>query len=150
MNFLAKTRTVFNRKASYLFELGEEYVTGIVLQRAEIKSIRLGRVSLQGSYCYFVREELFIKGIYIASYVNDGVKTDNNSTIIRKLLLKKKELKKLEKIIRERGYTLVPTTLFINKKGWAKIKISVAIGKKKHDKRANIKKRDIERKIREG
>ena len=139
-----------NKKAFYEFFIEEKYVAGIQLQGTEIKSIRTGKVSLAESYCTFRGDELFVINMHIAEY-QFGTYNNHDPKRDRKLLLTKRELKKLRIKINERGFTLVPTYLFINEKGLAKLEIAVAKGKKLYDKRDTIKqkdtKRDLERKM---
>lgn len=135
-----------NRKASFEFEFLEQHTGGMVLQGTEIKSIREGKASLQESYCYFSRGELFIKGMHIAPY-EQGTIYNHDPLRDRKLLLQKKELRKLESKLNEKGLTIVPVRLFISERGHAKINIALAKGKKLHDKRDSIKEKDIKREM---
>ena len=133
-----------NRKARFDYEFVEEFVAGIVLTGCEIKSIRLGNVSINESYCYVKDGEVFVKGMHIAVYEKGGYdKTDPLRD--RKLLLNKKEIRKLKKSVNENGMTIVPTMVFINDKGLAKMKIALAKGKHTYDKKQAIKERDIDR-----
>lgn len=118
----------------------------MVLMGTEIKSIREGKVNLQDGYCYINNGEFFVKGINITPYA-EGTHYNHEATRERKLLLKKSEIKKLESKVEEKGYTLVPTRLFINERGLAKLEIAVARGKKLHDKRDSIKERDAKREL---
>ena len=118
----------------------------MVLMGTEIKSIREGKVNLQDGYCYLNNGELFVKGINITPYA-EGTHYNHEATRERKLLLKRSEIKKLESKVEEKGHTLVPTRLFINEKGLAKLEIAVARGKKLHDKRDSIKERDAKREL---
>src|SRR5687767_8935767 len=120
-----------NRQASYEYELLDKYVAGIVLTGTEIKSIREGKVNLQDGYCYFNNGELFAKAINITPYAQ-GTHYNHEATRERKLLLKRTELRKLEAKTEEKGLTLVPTRLFINDRGLAKLEIALAKGKKTH------------------
>jgi SsrA-binding protein len=136
-----------NRQASFEYELLDKYVAGVVLTGTEIKSIREGKVNLQDGYCYFnASGELFIKGVNITPYAQ-GTHYNHSATRERKLLLKRSELKKLEGKIEEKGLTLVPTRLFINDRGFAKVEIALGRGKKTHDKRESIKERDVKREL---
>jgi len=134
-----------NRKAKFNYELIEFFTAGILLEGTEIKSIRQGKVSFIDSYCQFVDLELSLKKLYIAEYDHAFAGINHNSTRDRKLLLTKRELKKLKKKVDEKGLTIVPTKLFFDDKGWAKIEIALAKGKNKSDKRAVIKEKDIQR-----
>lgn len=135
-----------NRQASYEYELLDKYVAGIVLTGTEIKSIREGKVNLQDGYCYFKSGELFVKGINITPYAQ-GTHYNHDATRERKLLLKRSELRKLEGKVEEKGLTLVPTRLFLNERGLAKLEIALGRGKKMHDKRDSIKERDAKREL---
>jgi SsrA-binding protein len=135
-----------NRQAGFEYELLDKYTAGLVLMGTEIKSIREGKVNLQDGYCYLNNGELFVKGINITPYA-EGTHYNHEATRERKLLLKRSEIKKLESKVEEKGHTLVPTRLFINEKGLAKLEIAVARGKKLHDKRDSIKERDAKREL---
>lgn len=135
-----------NRQATYEFELLDKYVAGLVLMGTEIKSIREGKVNLQDGYCYFNNGELFVKGINITPYAQ-GTHYNHEAQRERKLLLKKTELKKLERKSEEKGLTMVPVRLFINDRGYAKLEVALARGKKLHDKRESIKDRDAKREL---
>lgn len=134
-----------NRQAGFEYELIDKYVAGMVLMGTEIKSIREGKVNLQDGYCYLNNGELFVKGINITPYAQ-GTHYNHEGLRERKLLLKKSELKKLE-IKVDKGLTLIPTRLFINDRGLAKLEFALAKGKKLHDKRNNIKERDAKREL---
>lgn len=142
----AKDVNIRNRQASFEYELLDKYVAGIVLTGTEIKSIREGKVNLQDGYGYFNNGELFVKGVNISPYAQ-GTHYNHEATRERKLLLKKAELKKLEARSEEKGLTLVPTRLFINDRGFAKMEIALGRGKKMHDKRDSIKERDVKREL---
>jgi len=135
-----------NKKAYYNYEFIDTYVAGIQLKGTEIKSIRNSKVSFADTFCFFKDEELWIKNLHIAPYENAS--HNNHDPIrIRKLLLNKQELKKLasKKDKDDNNLTIVPTKLFVNKNGYAKLEIALAKGKKEYDKRESIKKRDVER-----
>jgi len=135
-----------NRQASFEFELLDKYVAGLVLMGTEIKSIREGKVNLQDGYCYFNNGELFVKGINITPYAQ-GTHYNHEAQRERKLLLKQVELRKLETKVEEKGLTVIPIRLFINDRGFAKLEIALARGKKLHDKRDSIKERDMKREL---
>lgn len=135
-----------NKQAGFQYELLDKYVAGIVLKGTEIKSIREGKVSLQDGYCYLNNGELFAKGININVYAQ-GTHYNHEATRERKLLLKREELRRLEGKVEEKGLTLIPTRLFINERGYAKVEIALARGKKLHDKRDSIKEKDIKREL---
>lgn len=142
----AKDINIRNRQATFEYELLDKYIAGIVLTGTEIKSIREGKVNLQDGYGYFNRGELFVKGVNISPYAQ-GTHYNHEATRERKLLLKRSELKKLESRSEEKGLTLVPTRLFINDRGLAKMEIALGRGKKTHDKRDSIKERDAKREL---
>ena len=135
-----------NKKASYTYFLTDEFTAGIVLSGSEIKSIRGGKASITESYCRFDQGELWVHNMYVAEYSNAGYMPQDPRQK-RKLLLQRTELKKLEKKVKDVGVTLVPTLLFIAKSGYAKLKFSVAKGKKLHDKRESLKEKDVSRDI---
>ncbi|MBK42868.1 MAG: SsrA-binding protein [Flavobacteriaceae bacterium] len=137
-----KSIVIKNKKASFNYELLDNYVAGIVLTGTEIKSIRLGKASISESFCKFnSKKELFVINMNIQEY-DYGNNFNHNPKSERKLLLNKNELKKLEKEINSNGLTIVPTKLFLNEKGLAKLQISLARGKKLFDKREKIKDRE--------
>jgi SsrA-binding protein len=142
----AKDVNIKNRQASYEYELLDKYVAGIVLTGTEIKSIREGKINLQDGYAYFNNGELYVKGVNISPYAQ-GTHYNHEATRERKLLLKRSELKKLEARTEEKGLTLIPTRLFINDRGFAKLEIALGRGKKMHDKRDSIKERDAKREL---
>lgn len=142
----AKDVNIRNRQASYEYELLDKWIAGIVLTGTEIKSIREGKINLQDGYGYFNNGELFVKGVNISPYAQ-GTHYNHEATRERKLLLKRSELKKLEARAEEKGLTLVPTRLFINDRGFAKMEIALGRGKKMHDKRDSIKERDAKREL---
>ena len=135
-----------NRRVSFEYYISDKLVAGIQLSGTEIKSIRTGKVSLADSYCQFVEGELFVKEMHIAEYAM-GTIYNHDPKRDRKLLLTKRELKKLENKTKEKGFTIVPTLLFINEKGLAKLEIGLARGKHFYDKRDSLKKKDIQREI---
>ena len=133
-----------NKRASFDYEFFEEYNAGMILTGTEIKSIRAGKASLVDSYCYFDRGELWVKGIHIAEY-RLGTYYNHDEKRERKLLLTRKELRKLERKIKESGLTIIPVKLFLTDKGWAKLRIALARGKKEYDKRESLKLKDAKR-----
>ena len=130
-----------NKKASFDYEFVDTYTAGIVLTGTEIKSIRLGKASLVDTYCYFINGELWVKNMHISEYFY-GSYNNHKADRDRKLLLSKKELAKLQKGLQDKGFTIVPTLLFINERGLAKLKIALAKGKKQFDKRQSLKDKD--------
>ena len=129
----SKSLEVVNRKARYQYHFISTYEAGIVLTGTEIKSIRAGNVNLNDAYCTFKKGELWIQSMYIKEY-KYATYYNHESRRIRKLLLRKGELKKLEKRVKERGFTIVPYRLFISERGFAKLEIALAQGKKAFDK----------------
>jgi len=134
-----------NKRARFEYELLEEYTAGLVLTGTEIKSIRNGKASIAESFCEFnERGELFTVNMHIEEYAF-GTRFNHRPKAQRKLLLNKKELKKLQREVQNTGLTIVPLQLFINDKGFAKLRIALARGKKLYDKRETIKDRDNKR-----
>ncbi|MDZ4715190.1 MAG: SsrA-binding protein SmpB [Cytophagales bacterium] len=142
----SKSVSIRNRQASFGYELLDTYITGMVLKGTEIKSIREGKVNLQDGYVYFHNDEAFVKGVNISPF-SQGSHYNHEAGRDRKLLLKKSEILKLKAKSEEKGLTIVPVRLFINDRGYAKLEIALARGKKVHDKRASIKERDIKREL---
>jgi len=144
---MQKTINIKNKKARFEYELLDNYTAGIVLTGTEIKSIRMSKASIAESFCEFNdRGELFVVNMYIEEYIY-GTHYNHKPRSTRKLLLNRKELKKLEKEVKNTGLTIVPLRLFINDKGLAKIDISLARGKKLYDKRESMKDRDNKRNL---
>lgn len=135
-----------NKKARFRFFLEEEFVAGIQLTGTEIKSIRSGKASIVEAFCKLKKGELFVVNMYIAEYENGGY-ANHAPKRDRKLLLNRSELIKLDKKMRDQSATIVPLEVFINDKGLAKMKIAVAKGKKMHDKRDDLKEKDLKREI---
>lgn len=135
-----------NRKAKFNYEILDTYEAGIKLLGTEIKSIRQGKASLPESYCYFKDEELYVKNMNIAEYDHGNI-MNHEPTRERKLLLHKRELKKIAAEVEKGNRTIVALNLYINEKGLAKIRIALAQGKKLHDKRNSIKEKDVKREM---
>ena len=135
-----------NKKAYYQYFLQDEHTAGIQLRGTEIKSIREGKASFVDSYCTFIEGELYVRNLHIAEY-RFGTHYNHDPKRDRKLLLNKKELKKLLIKTSEKGFTIIPTLLFINEDGLAKLNIALAKGKHAYDKRETLKKKDIEREM---
>lgn len=133
-----------NRRATFDYDFIDQYTAGIVLTGTEIKSIRLGKASLVDTFCYFSRNELWVKNMNVSGYFY-GSYNNHASRRDRKLLLQKKELMKLQRQVKESGFTIVPVKLYINNHGLAKLVIALAKGKKLYDKREAIKERDDKR-----
>ncbi len=135
-----------NKRATFDYIISDTYTAGIVLTGTEIKSIRLGKASLVDTYCIFTGDELWIKNMYVAEYFY-GSYNNHTTRRDRKLLLERKELRKLKQSVKSPGFTIVPTRLFINERGLAKIVIGLARGKHEYDKRESIKERDDKREM---
>ena len=135
-----------NKKAYFDFDILEKHIAGVQLTGTEIKSIRQGKARLVDSYCYFDKNEVWLKGMHITPYESGGY-INHEPKRDRKLLLKRKELAKLEKKFHEKGLTIVALRLFINDRGIAKVEIGLAKGRQKHDKREYIKERDMKREM---
>ena len=135
---------IVNKRAEYEYFFTATFEAGIILQGTEIKSIRLGHVNLRDAYCIFKKGELYIRSMYIKEY-EFGTYANHEPRRIRKLLLRRSELKKLERRVKERGFTIVPYKLYLSERGLAKVEIALSQGKKSHDKRQTIKERDAKR-----
>jgi SsrA-binding protein len=135
-----------NKRATFDYIITDTYTAGIVLTGTEIKSIRLGKASLVDTYCMFIGEEMWVKNMYVAEYFY-GSYNNHTARRDRKLLLERRELRKLKQSVKNPGFTIVPTRLFINEKGLAKLVIGLARGKHEYDKRDSIKERDDKREM---
>ncbi|GHT34711.1 SsrA-binding protein [Bacteroidia bacterium] len=138
--------SIKNKRALFDYAFLERYTAGIQLFGTEIKSIRAGKAGLSDTYCIFIGGELWVKNMYIAEYVlgtfyNHEVRRD------RKLLLNKKELRKLARAVKETGLTIVPVELYVDERGFAKVEIALAKGKKQYDKRQSLKEKDAKREM---
>lgn len=134
-----------NRKAYFNYNIEFKYSAGISLHGTEVKSIRDGSMNFNDSYCYFVNNELYVKNIFISEFKNGSY--NHEPVRDRKLLLKKRELRKIEIILKKKGYAIVPLRFFLNERNLIKLEIGVGRGKKEYDKRESIKKRDADREI---
>ncbi len=141
---LSKDVNIKNKRATYDYEISETFTAGIVLTGTEIKSIRLGKASLVDTFCYVANGEVWVKNLYIAEYFY-GTYNNHSARRDRKLLLNKKEIRRLERSGAESGFTIVPLRLFINDRGLAKLVIGIGRGKKEYDKRQSIKEREDSR-----
>lgn len=141
-----KNINIRNKRATFDYEIIEEWIAGIVLVGTEIKSVRLGKASITDSYCYFDKGELWIRGVNIAEY---GWGTCNNHVPRRdrKLLLNRKELNKIQRALQDRGLTVVGLRLFLNERGLAKVVVGLARGRKAYDKREYLKENDAKREM---
>jgi len=139
-----KDINIVNRRARFDYEITETFTAGIVLTGTEIKSIRQGKASLADSFCYVANGEVWIKNMYVAEYFY-GSYNNHTERRDRKLLLQKKEIRKLGRNGKEAGFTIVPLKIFINARGLAKVVIGIGRGKKEYDKRQSIRERDDKR-----
>lgn len=135
-----------NRQAYFEYFFDDKYTAGIVLTGTEVKSLREGKANFNDSYCIFHQGELWLRSFHISEY-SHGTVNNHDPIRERKLLLNKRELKKLQTKIKEKGYTIIPLRLFFNEKNLAKVEIGLGKGKKLHDKRETIKQRDTEREL---
>jgi SsrA-binding protein len=137
---------ISNRKAYYEYFFEASYIAGMVLSGTEIKSLRAGKASFNDSYCIFHNGELYVKSLHISEYAF-GTYTNHEPLQERKLLLNKRELRKLESKIKEKGYSIIPLRIFLSEKGLAKMEIGLGKGKKVYDKRNTIKEREADRDV---
>ena len=133
-----------NRRASFEYEFLETFTAGLALTGTEIKSIRQGKANLTDTYCLFLSDGLYVRGMNISRY-EEGTHYNHDPLRDRKLLLQNRELKKLSNKLKDQGLTIIATRLFISERGFAKLNIALAKGKKLHDKRHDIKDRDVKR-----
>lgn len=143
-NNISKKVEIKNRKASFEYQFIDTFTAGIVLRGTEMKSIRMGKANISDAHCYITNGELFVKNLHISPY-EFGTHYNHEPLRERKLLLQRKELKKIENKLKDVGLTIIPTRLFISDKGLVKLNIALAKGKKLYDKRESIKSRDTER-----
>ncbi len=143
---LSNTVNIENRRAKFEYQFLETLTAGIVLKGTEIKSIREGKAGLADSYCFFKNNELFIRNFHISEYTEASF-YNHEPMRERKLLLKKMEINKLLKKIKDQGLTIIPIKLYISERGFAKLNIALAKGKNTVDKRDDIKKKDLEREL---
>ncbi len=139
-----QTINISNKKAYFEFEILEKYTAGIVLSGTEIKSVRNGKASMSDSFCSFTGTELYIRNLHISEY-EMGTHYNHEPKAARKLLLQKRELRKLLTKVKEKGLTIMPLKIFLSTTGYAKVEIGLAKGKKVHDKRDSIKEKDLKR-----
>lgn len=135
-----------NKKSSHDYEFIDKFIAGIKLTGTEIKSIRLGKATLSDSYCFFSNGELFIKGMHIAEYWWGNL-NNHDPLRERKLLLTARELRKIERKVKETGLTIIVIKVFINDRGLAKAEIAISKGKKEYDKRETLKRKDASREM---
>lgn len=140
------TINIKNKRASFEYAFIDKYIAGIQLTGTEIKSIRDGKANINDAFCVFQKDELLIRNMHIAHYFN-GTYNNVEEKRDRKLLLNRQELNKLQNKLKDQGLTIIPLRLFISDKGYAKLEIALAKGKKLFDKREDIKKRDTDREM---
>ncbi|MDZ4845215.1 MAG: SsrA-binding protein SmpB [Chitinophagales bacterium] len=143
---MAEQVHIRNKRASFDFILLDKYVAGIMLTGTETKSVKQGKASLSDAFCIFKKGELWIKNMHIAVY-DKGTYANHEPLRLRKLLLRKKEIGKLEKKIKEKGLTIIPLVVAVSERGFVKVEIALAKGKKTHDKRESIKAKDSKREL---
>ena len=139
-----KSVEIKNKRAKFDYEWLDTYTAGLQLVGTEVKSIRMGKASIAEAYCYMSEGEMFIKGMNVTEW-SHGTIFNHDPIRERKLLLSKRELDKIDKALKDQGTTVVPTKLFISEKGWIKLNIAVAKGKKNYDKRQSLKEKDAKR-----
>jgi len=137
-----------NRKAFFNYQIIDKYIAGIMLLGTEIKSIRKSAVNLSNSFCSIENDNIIVKGMQISEYLHGNI-NNHDPLRDRKLLLNKKEIRQIKKKVFEKKLSIIPTKLFVNKRGFAKVELGLGKGKKEYDKRETIKKRDSDRKIRD-
>jgi len=135
-----------NRKATHEYHFFQNYEAGIKLMGTEVKALRAGHANLNDAYCFMEKGELYVKNMYIAEYTF-GTYNNHETRKDRKLLLNKTELNKIERRIKEKGMTVVPYRLYFNERGFAKLEVALAMGKKTYDKRDAIKEKDNKREM---
>lgn len=143
---IKKHVNIVNRRASFEYQFLDKYTAGIMLKGTEIKSIREGKVNMQDGYCVLHNGELYLHNVHISTYT-EGTHYNHEPMRVRKLLVNKSELKRLEKGVQEQGVTMIPIRVFISDRGFAKVEIALARGKKLHDKREDIKAKDVKREM---
>ena len=146
---IVKQVDIQNRRARFEYAFLDTYTAGLVLTGTEIKSIRQGKVNLQDAYCLFLGDELYVRQMSISAYT-EGTYNNHDPLRDRKLLLNKRELSKLTDKLKDQGLTIVPVRLYTNPRGFAKLDIALAKGKKLYDKRDSIKERDVSRTMQRG
>lgn len=143
---IQKSVSIRNRKASHEYHFIDIYQAGVVLKGTEIKSIRMGKVTISDAFCLFIGNELFLRNLHISQYDMGNIH-NHEEKADRKLLLKRKELKKLQYDAQDVGLTIIPTKVYVNDRGLAKIEVVLAKGKKLYDKRQDLKTKDAKREL---
>jgi len=143
---MSQAISIKNKKASFEYHFITTYTAGIILSGTEVKSIREGKANLTDSYCVFVDGELYVKNLHISEY-KQGSYNNHEPKRMRKLLLEKIELRKIQSKLKDKGTTIIPVQLFFNERSYAKLEIAVAKGKKLYDKRESLKEKDVRRQM---
>ena len=143
---MAEKITIKNKKASFEYSFMATYTAGIMLKGTEVKSIREGKATLSESFCIITNGDLWVKNLHISEF-KQGSYNNHEPKRMRKLLLNKSELLKINSKLKEKGVTIIPIQLFFNERGYAKLEIALARGKKTFDKREDLKKKDQQREI---
>ena len=146
MNF--KNLLIKNKKANFNFDISDKYISGMVLKGTEIKSLKESKINFSNSYCTIIDDQIYLKGMNISEYLYGNI-NNHDPDRDRKLLLNKNEIKQIKKKVSEKKLSIVPIKLFINNRGYVKLEIGLGKGKKSYDKREDIKKREIDRNLRE-
>ena len=141
-----KELNIRNKKARFEYHLEDVFQAGMQLSGTEIKSIRSGKASILEAYCICSNGEVWSRNMHVTEYEN-GSFYNHKPRAERKLLLNRKEIEKIEKFLKTKGNTLIPLKLFLSEKGWVKVEIACAIGKKLHDKRNDLKEKDDKREM---
>lgn len=140
----SKTKEIVNKKAKFEYQFLNEFEAGVMLVGTEVKALRAGNANLKDAYCHFKNDALWIKSMYIGEYTHGNI-NNHETRRDRKLLLRKSELKKLNRGVKEKGLTIVPYKIYFSERGFIKIQIVLAQGKKSYDKRSSIKDKDLKR-----
>jgi len=143
---MSDTPVIKNKRAYFEFEILDTYTAGIMLTGTEIKSVREGKVNLSDGFCFFKKDDLYVRNLHITEY-SHGAYANHDPLRQRKLLLNKRELRKIQAKVKERGFTIVPVSMFVSERGFAKLEIALGRGKKTHDKRESIKARDSKKEL---
>jgi len=147
MGKVIKQVNITNKKALFEYFISQKFVAGISLTGTEVKSIKCGNAGISEAYCVFEKDELYVKSMNVAHWKN-GTYNNHEPLRARKLLLKKPELRKIKTKSAEKGITIIPLKLFVGERGYIKLEIGIAQGKKSYDKRESLKERDVERSLR--
>ncbi|GAB3011295.1 SsrA-binding protein [Niabella terrae] len=143
---MAASISIKNRSAFHEYFVDSTYVCGMVLLGTEVKSLREGRASFNDSYCFLHKGELWIKGLHIAPY-SHGTVNNHDADRDRKLLLQKREIRKIAAQLKEKGFTLIPLKIFMNDRNFIKLEIGLGKGKKLYDKRESLKQKELDREM---